>query len=419
MRRAPRRGRLAQLAGRALSGRTGIDALAVAALVAFGALLMAPEWGGRVEYSPDGLFYEAQKLEIQGHGREESLDRVFSSPIARPVKRSESDLPPESRRFRDPDWVQYSSRFYRRRWMVPALSAALDPALHKHSLETVSLVGYVLFGPLLYALLRRRFDWGTSLVVTAGCLLLPPLRENSVAPLTDSWGLSLEAAGLLAAMMVLDRDSLWLPLWLLAVLALSFTRDNTMVLVAAVAWVALRERSRRAIALAAGGILASLPAPLLFGASVRENLAYVFEDFRIPSDTSWGFILGEYPSKLKDLIRSDLGYPLGIDYHGFPPIMVLVAIIAFVGLVVVLSGIANSDRLYILHRGAAAGGLLTLLVSVNASQFRLELVLLPPAAIGVAWGLTRIRDRLRTDGVASWWLERIDEHKVGSPVPRA
>ena len=48
----------------------------------------------------------------------------------------------------------------------------------------------------------------------------------------------------------------------------------------------------------ATGILASLPAPLIFSVPLRDELAYVFSGFQIPTHTGWDWILARYPHAL-------------------------------------------------------------------------------------------------------------------------
>jgi hypothetical protein len=376
------------------------DVVAVALLIGMACVLMAPEWGGSVEFRADGLYYEAQKRELLGEGREESLHGVFEGPLAARARAKEADREPETRRYSNPEFVDYSARFYRRRWSVPAMAAAADPVLGEHSLEAVSQLGYLLLGPVLFALLRRRFDPVTSFAVAGGCLLLEPVREHSDAPMTDSWGLLLVTAGLLLAMLVLERGWRWLPLWVLAVLVLSVTRDLTIVLFVAAAWIAFRERTRRAAWLAGTGLAASIPAPLIFGAAARENLASIVQSAEtsgpepaIPTHTSWGYIIEGYPRVLGYVAREDLEYPFTT---GFVPLTMLTVGLAVAGLVYLFLTQTRGDRFLALHRAAVVGGLVTVLASPNFTGLRLELALLPPAAVGAALAVSHIRERLRT-----------------------
>jgi hypothetical protein len=357
-----------------------------------------PYAGADIRWAPDSLFYLAQKREVQGVPRSAALREVFASPGAAELKRGERDLPPRLRRIDNPAWQAYSSRFYRRRWTVPILAAALEPLVGKRSIEDPSLLGWALLAPLLFLLLRRRFAPALAAAVSVFCSVLPPLFFVGPVPTTDLLALSLLVGGLLVAWQVRSRGMRWIAAWVLVVLVLSFTRDANVVLIAAVGWLALRERSRRAVVLLASGILASLPAPLLFSAPVRDNLAYTFNAYRIPTDTSWGTILGEYPHHLATVVRYDLEYPLD---SGVPVIAFVMGVVVVAGLVKLYARSDRDDPLLILARGAGVGGLVTLLLTVNYSNGRLELVLVPSIAAGVALVGEQVAARLRLRGAGA------------------
>jgi len=365
--------------------------LVASALLVFGILLALPYSGPDVRWAPDSLFYLAQKREVQGLDRSAALREVFESDAAAQLKRKERRLPPALRRIDNPSWWTYSSRFYRRRWTVPVLAASLEPLVGKRSIEDPSLLGWALLAPLLYLLVRRRFAPGLAAAVSVFCTLLPPIFFVGPVPSTDLLALSLLVAGLLIAWQVRACGLRWLPAWVVVVLVLSFTRDANIVLIAAAGWLALRERSRRTVAILATGILASLPAPLLFSAPFRENLAYTFNDYRIPTDTSWGAILGEYPQRAATVLRYDLGYPLET---AIPVLAAAMGLLVIVGLVKLYVRSDRDDPFLILARGAGVGGLLTVLIAMNYSNGRLELVLLPSIAIGLALVSERVAARV-------------------------
>jgi hypothetical protein len=354
-----------------------------------------PYSGPDVRWAPDSLFYLAQKREAQGVERSAALREVFASAGAAELKRGERDLPPRLRRIDNPAWQRYSSRFYRRRWTVPVLAAAVEPLFGERSIEDPSLLGWALLAPLLFLLLRRRFATGLAAAVAVFCSVLPPLFFVGPVPSTDLLALSLLVGGLLVAWQVRSRGLRWLAAWVLVVLVLSFTRDANVVLIAAAGWLALRERSRRAVVLLVSGVLASLPAPLLFSAPVRDNLAYTFNAYRIPTDASWGTILGEYPQHLARVVRYDIEYPLD---SGAPVIASLMGVVVIAGLVTLYARSDHDDPFLVLARGAGVGGLVTVLLAVNYSNGRLELVLVPSIAIGVALVGERIAERVRLRG---------------------
>jgi hypothetical protein len=355
---------------------------ALAVVVALAGIgFVALHWDNSYQWKPDSLFYEAQLLRVQGLPKDEALRKVFEGPLAAPrVAEELRDTPPARRTVASPDWVTYSSRFYERRWLVPALGAAVEPLLGDNALRAVSLAGYVLVGLLVYALLLLRFRAWIAAVVSLGVLALGPLRYWSLLPLTDSFGVALEAAALATAVLALRRPKPWLPVFAVTMLALSFTRDATIVVVAGLAWVALRERSRRTVLTLATGIAASLPAPLLFGAPTREIMAYTLNQFRPPAHATWGFIRSRYVDGEKGLVKDDLTYLVHHPYVG----------LFAVGGIIALYAIRNSDESTKLLRGAVAGAIILLLVAPNYTALRLELPFIPLAAYGVGLALDAI-----------------------------
>lgn len=336
----------------------------------------------------DGLFYEVQKLEVEGHSSAEATSIVFHTPMAREVARLEDK---QVRRVLDPAWVSYSSRFYQRRWLVPAIAASLDPVVqHKTgaALRVTSFLGYVLLAPALFLLLRRRFSPVVSLGVTAAILLAPPVYRWSFGMMVDSWGLFLETLAILAAVLVKDKGRRWLVLWTSVLVALSLTRDASVIILLAVICLLVVERRDRTklrtnLALLGTGILAALPVFFLGGAPVRQNLAYIINDYQIPPDDSWGFVAAHYLDMLWFTIKGDARYPLG-----FNPI---VELILFVSVFAALAAIAATllfptagDFYRVLARSLIPGCIIYLLIANNPQAYRLELVFLPVCAIGFA-----------------------------------
>jgi len=198
----------------------------------------------------------------------------------------------------------------------------------------------------------------------------------------------------------MDRGRRWLPLWIAAVLTTTVTRDTTPVLLVAAIVVALSIRSRRAVALAGTGILAALPAPLIFGASLREQIAYTFNSNHIPQDSSWGFIISEYPQHVRDALQGTWSYLTSSDpsyLPGYGGVLIPLAIPLLIGIAIVLSVRfpPPRDPFPILIRGALLGGVAYLLVLPHFSLLRYELVLLPVAGVGIAVGVESLIERLR------------------------
>jgi hypothetical protein len=357
------------------------DGVVCVVLLAFGLLLVLPNFWEGIQWNPDALFYQAQIHELQGENRHDALDHVFASNLANREKARESHSPPSLQRIDNSHWVNYSSRFYRRRWTVPLLANALSPLAGTRSLEIISLLGLALIAPLAYLLLRARFSPAISAVSAVFCELLPPLLALAPHPNTDTWGLALLIATMIIAMRVYKHGMRWLPLWILAILLLSFTRDETIVVLTAVAWLALRKRSRVMLITLLSGIVASLPAPLLFAAPLKEQLAYVLHDYRIPVHPTWSSIISEYPSAFGSLVKLDFRYPVETSV---PVVTFAMGLVVLAGLVMLLISRRGGDSLGTLARGSLFGAVLTLVVSVNYTAMRLELVFVPAVAVGVA-----------------------------------
>src|SRR3954471_24103367 len=259
--------------------RTPILALIVAAIVA---VVAAPGFVKLDEPNSDGLFYEVQRLQVQGHSEAQATREVFDGAIARQTAQIE-DAPSHEVRVLDPAWVKFSKQFYERRWLVPGVAAALAPIVGEQpgrALRWASLIGYLLVAPVLFLLLRRRFPPGPSAALAVACTLAPPVYKWSLGMRVDSWGLLLESLGFLAAVLVKDRGLRWLALWVGAIAALSLTRDATAILVPAVLGLGIVEWGQPAarrvnLALLGSGIAAALPAFLLGGTPLRDQLAYV------------------------------------------------------------------------------------------------------------------------------------------------
>jgi len=338
-------------------------------------------WRHPVDWSdPDSVFYQAQAVEIRGASQQAALKHTFEGPIGRAARAWDHSHRYAANRA----WVRYSARFYRRRWVVPALAAGLTGAAGSRSLQIVSVIGYLLIGGLVYLLLRRRFSHLTSGVVAIACVWLPPVRQYSFAPMTDSWGIALLLAALIAALTVLERGERWLPCWLAVLGVLSVTREDSIVAVGAACLVALLVRTRRAVWLAVSGIAVSIPAWAMLGAPLRETLAYTLNDFEPPGDPSWHFVGQLYVERLKSTIRSDLLYP-HVSGWSTP-----YTIVWYLGFAIGLAGILlllfrrDDDDFFRLIRGSLLGAAAYIALSVNYSGLRLELVFLPAVAVGLA-----------------------------------
>jgi hypothetical protein len=366
--------------------RTATVAVLVGVVVA---LVAAPGFVKLDEPNSDGLFYEVEKLRLQGHSEAEATRTVFDAPIARQTAAIEDE--PDEPRVLDPAWVEYSKRFYQRRWLVPGLAAAVAPVVGDapgRALRVTSLLGYLLIAPVLFLLLRRRFSTRLSAALALACTLAPPVYKWSLGMRVDSWGLLLETLGLLAAVLVKDEGRRWLALWVAAIAALSITRDATAILLPAVLWVLLVEwrdpaARRTNLALLGTGLVAALPAFVLGGTPVRDNLAYVIAGYNIPDESSWSYVASGYLDQLWRTISTDLTYP--VDF-ALPVAAALYAglALAAAALIALVARPSRGDRYFSLMKASLPGCVLLLLLANNPQAYRLELVFVPMAAVGLA-----------------------------------
>jgi hypothetical protein len=346
---------------------------------------MASHWGGPISWETDALFYQSKSEEISGTDAAAARRQVFGGPLSAYERRIEAEQPEEQARVSNPAWVEYSSTFYARRLLLPALAVAIKPIFGLRSLQVLSLLAFVLIPGLLFLLISRRFSFAVSLVVAAAVILWPPLRAWSVFPLTDSSGLALLIAALLCALLSIERSRRWLVPWFACVLALGFTRDIAFIPVIAALGLLVARRDRPTLVLAGIGIAAALPALFVHGVSESKELAYVFANHTIPSDTSWGAVLPQYPS--------NFGHMLGRygDYAVVNPLVILAAL-AGIGAAFGLG--SRRDTLTILLWSTVPGYALLMAVGPAFSGFRYELVLVPLIAAGYGFLLERVLSRV-------------------------
>ena len=369
---------------------TGVVAAGLAALAC---LAVWPAFRAPVKWTPDGLYYEARVLELRGTGHDAALRRTFEGPISAKL------------RARDPQktgnaaWVRYNEPFYERRVAVPLAAAALYPLAGDRSLLYLSLAGYIASILALFALLLLRFRLAIAAAVTTAAAFLPPLVNHSSYPLTDSWGLALEIVAFAGALLTLERGRRWLPLWIGAIVLLSFVRDSTWIPVLAAGLYALRFRSRVPVTLFATGVAAALPALLVFPTPARDLLALLVNHSQVPSDTSWAFVVSHYPRRgLRARSREHrLPAPGRVVHRPLP------------GRRRRSAAAACSRRRFdeawpsLLTAGAFVA-LGYVLAAPVFSAFRLELVFVPMAAYGLALATERVAARAAERGGS---LERV------------
>ena len=382
-----------------ISARQAAPVLVVL-LVAVAASLHA--WIEPVEWKdPDGLYYQAKVLSFRGEDERTALHEAFRSPIAAEILEGEREAvrehPDFDRQYTDPEWIDYTSRFFERRPFVPLLAAAIYPVFELRSVLTVSLVGYLLLALTLFAFLRRRFSPWLSAAVTAICILAPPVRDWSFVPMTDSWGLFLATFALLAAALVYERSERWLIGWVGALVLLSVTRDDSVVPLVAAGCLLLHQRDRRSLLLVVSGVLSILPAILVFGnTSIKENFSYAFSGFNPPYEESWKFVLHYYPDNLRELIGSDASY--GAHLGAATGILWYLGLaIALFGVVLLVKRLWKEDVFFRLAAYALPGAVLYVLLFGRWSAMRQEIVFVPALAVAVAlaleWGIAWIRKR--------------------------
>jgi hypothetical protein len=340
------------------------DALCCLALVSLAILLSVRAWTAPIAWDPDGLAYQAKTLEYSGVPHSEALSRAFALRGLATPQTARIELLAESE-------AQFASdmRWYRRRVVVSEAASWVRPVLGDRSLLAVSIAAYVLFGAALYILLRLWFARPFALLVTSLVLAFPPLQRWSFAPMTDSAGVLSLTLALIAATLTVRRGRRWLPLWAAAIAIGSFTRESIAAAVAASAVLVIR-RAPRSISLFAVGAAALAPAALLLRYPMRLAFANVAaRHLRVPVDTSNLALLKHWAilaigSPLYDLVSQPL-------WTGILLVTVAMTLFARVG---------GADSA--IPQAAAVGALIYLASFPSMSDLRLEIILLPAAAIG-------------------------------------
>jgi hypothetical protein len=249
-------------------------------------------------------------------------------------------------------------------------------------------------------------------------------------------GVAAMALAFTAASWAVRGRSSRLAVWAASVLLLSFTRDTAVIAVVAAVSFALAKRSRRAVALACTAIGAAAPALLLFGAPLKDTMAFTFSDNKIPTDTSWHYIFHQYGPYVRLMINFD--FPFRSTVFVTALLLAVVALLAlrtpsptlyrfrqttllllvsFLGVAALLIaplqlaswpdpvpfGVlliasllplflpAEGDEFITLVRGGAVGAVGYLFLLPQSTELRLPLVVLPFAAIGVARAFSMAR----------------------------
>jgi hypothetical protein len=276
--------------------------------------------------------------------------------------------------------LEFRAKFYRRRWTVPVLAAAITPIFGTDSLKIVSLFAWMLLSPLLFLLLRRRFEVGPSVVAVVAAMFLPPVLMWGPEPLTDMPGLTMLTGGLLVAFLARE-DLRWLPAWILVAFVATWTRDLVLPFAIGMGWLAYRERSRKTALVAVTGLVACLPPYLLVSAPLRASLTFKFSHHQIVGEQSWGWVLGHAPGYMANyVVKHNLTYPLHVAFP-YSALAVLMAAPALVGLVFLARDRSDFSTMM---RAAAVGSAITILLAAIYTELRLELLFVPMIAAGFA-----------------------------------
>ena len=353
--------------------RTVLIALLAAVLAALAVVHIWPVSQHPVVWTPDSLYYEAKLLEIRGESHNAAMKRAFQGPLSASLRARDPQKTGNAR------WVKYNEPFYDRRVAVPLAGAAIEPLAGNRSLLDLSIAGYVATILALFGLLLLRFRIAIATAITAATVFLPPLLKHSSFPLTDSWGLALELTAFAAALLTLDRGRRWLPLWLASILLLSFTRDSTWIPVLAVGFVALRYRTRLPVTLFVTGVAAALPALIAFKTPVRDLLALLVNNSQPPVHPTWSFIASHYPRAVWELVRANVGFLRRGEWY--TAVYIVGGVVALLALVRRRRALGMTGTLM---TAAAVLGVLYVLAAPVFSAFRLELVVVPVAAYGLA-----------------------------------
>jgi hypothetical protein len=360
--------------------RLAVRLVVAAALAVIALLAVAGSLSGPPHWSPDALFYQARVYEIRDDlSQPEALRKAFQGPLGAHLRA----IDPE--RSGSPQWVAYNARFYERRIAVPYAAAAIEPLAGDRSLLDVSLAGYVAAVLAIYWLL---LVIGLRLPIAAGAALLtifvPALTDHAGLPLTDTWGLALEAAAFATAILALRRGPRWLIPWVAAIALLSITRDSMWIPILAAGWLAVTQRSRIAVALAATGVAAALPAVLAIQVPMRELLAQMLNDAQPAPDAPWSEIVRQFPGAIVDMLQADGGFVRDGAWYSAAFLLV-----GLVSLFVFTRGSRSTPATTLMKAGAVAAAAFVIAVPIF-SAFRIELVLVPMAAVGLAFAVERI-----------------------------
>jgi hypothetical protein len=250
------------------------------------------------------------------------------------------------------------------------------------------VAGYVASILAVFGLLLLRFSLPVAAAVSLATIALPALSHHAGFPLTDSWGVALQTAAIAFGVLAVKRGRRWVIGWALALALLAFTRDSALILVLAAAWLAVTQRSRISWWLLGTSVAATLPVMLIFSMPLRELLAMMLNDIQPDPGASWLSIAERYPAAIVDLLQADGGYVRDGAWLSAGYLLAGLAL-----LFLLARGPRASSATTLLKAAAVAGAAYVVAVPVF-SAFRLDLVLIPMAAFGLAFGLEWIAGRI-------------------------
>src|SRR5690348_13101420 len=120
-----------------MNRRVLVIAACVAALAGVALLEQRSTLENPVDWTPDGLFYQARLLEMRGVDSATAMHTVFEGPMSAKLRaRDEAHTG-------NPRWVKYNEQFYGRRVALPLAGAWVYPVAGDRSLIDLSVAGYV------------------------------------------------------------------------------------------------------------------------------------------------------------------------------------------------------------------------------------------------------------------------------------
>jgi hypothetical protein len=127
---------------------------------------------------------------------------------------------------------------------------------------------------------------------------------------------------------------------------------------------------------------------------MRELMAQMVNGAMPAPDMSWTTIAGKYPAAIIDMLQADGGFVRDGALYS--------ALFLLAGLVLLFVLARGSDTATLMKAGAIAAAAYVIAIPVF-SAFRIELVLVPMAAYGLALGAERLAARV---GVPTWGGEK-------------